>query len=590
MYVMLPDCLRASVAGALAATLVLIPACGEGPGGPTLDDDRLQFEPRVLSLGEASVGTVVIRNVGARAVGPIELSPLAVVGVGGGTLPGSALRSLPDEVPTLNPDDATTVTLALDLSTASAPGTYTTGVRARVAGRVLAEVEVRFSVPQPSGNGSTATIRILSPVTSLRQGDVVPFVAETRDSANQVVADPSLRWTVAPANAGLVDALGRFVGYEPGPALVMASASGIADTMALTITSRGWRGDFTVEGHGAIDDRFTSDLWLSGNYAYTGTWGTRGGPTGSFAGNRLYAWDIGDPGSPVLADSLGVDARTVNDVKVRADGRLAVITHEASNDGKNGVTIVDLSLPGHPQAVTRFTQGLESGVHNVWIDGDYVYLVVDGIGSGLRVLDVSAPSQPRVVASYYAGSSFLHDVYVRNGLAFLSHWDAGLVILDVGNGIAGGSPVRPVEVSRLVTAGGQTHNAWYWPAGHYVFVGEEDFSTPGVMHVVDVTNLRQPREVATFAVPGDTPHNFWLDEGRGILYLAWYGNGLRALDVSGSLLGALDRQGREIAASAYSLSGCFGSGTSCTWAPQLHGDLVFVSDMSTGLWALRPTF
>ena len=33
-----------------------------------------------------------------------------------------------------------------------------------------------------------------------------------------------------------------------------------------------------------------------------------------------------------------------------------------------------------------------------------------------------------------------HDVYVRDGLAFLSHWDAGLIILDVGNGMAGGSP------------------------------------------------------------------------------------------------------------------------------------------------------
>ena len=177
-----------------------------------------------------------------------------------------------------------------------------------------------------------------------------------------------------------------------------------------------------------------------------------------------------------------------------------------------------------------------------------------------------------VVASFYGGSISLHDVYVRDGFAFLSHWNAGLIILDVGNGVAGGSPTNPVEVGRVQTAGGQTHNAWYWPAAGYVFVGEEDFATPGIMHVVDVSDMANPREVATFAVPGTTPHNFWMDEAREILYVAWYSNGIRALDVSGELTGALDQQGREIAGFLYAQ----GSGAEFpeqTWAPQLHNEI-----------------
>jgi hypothetical protein len=165
------------------------------------------------------------------------------------------------------------------------------------------------------------------------------------------------------------------------------------------------------------------------------------------------------------------------------------------------------------------------------------------------------------------------------------------VILDVGHGIVGGSPERPVEVSRLADLGGQTHNAWYWPDEGYVFVGEEDFSSPGQMHVVDIRNLREPREVATFRVPGQTPHNFWLDETRGVLYLAWYGKGVRALDVSGELLGELDRQGREIAALQYGtgLGLCDRSGDdTCSWAPQLHRGLVWVADMNRGLVTLQP--
>ncbi len=290
----------------------------------------------------------------------------------------------------------------------------------------------------------------------------------------------------------------------------------------------------------------------------------------------------------MLTDSLMLDAGTVNDVKIRADGAIGVSTHEGSFP--NGITLFDLTDPAHPSAITRFTSELENGVHNVWIEGDFVYAAVDG-PVGLRIVDITDPLSPFIAARFYAGSSFLHDVYVRDGLAFLSHWNAGLIILDVGNGVAGGSPANPIEVSRIQTAGGDVHNAWYWPAAGYVFVGEEDFGTPGVMHVVDVSDLSNPIEVATLGVPGTTPHNFWVDEARGILYAAWYENGLRALDVSGELLGAIDLQGREITSIQYSPgSGCGGGSGTCTWAPQLHGGLVFVSDLNSGLWVLQPSF
>ena len=340
-------------------------------------------------------------------------------------------------------------------------------------------------------------------------------------------------------------------------------------------------GLLTVVGHGNLPaGQWTSDLWVHGTVAYTGTIDIGTG----IPGNTMWAWDVSNPATPVRSASVVVDARTVNDVKIRADGTLGLITHEGSNDGLNGVTLIDLSNPLQPSVISRTTTSLEAGVHNAWIEGDYAYLAVDGASasSGLRVLDISDPANPQVVASFYGGSSFLHDVYLRNGLAFLSHWDAGLIILDVGNGVAGSSPTNPVLVGRVQTVGGQTHNAWYWPAAGYVFVGEES-SRPGVVHVVDVSDLSNPEEVATFGVSGDTPHNFWLDEARGILYVAWYSRGLRAIDVGGELLGPLETQGREVGSIEY-------SGTTFSWAPQLHGGLVYVSDIISGLWILRPEF
>lgn len=404
----------------------------------------------------------------------------------------------------------------------------------------------------PDGRPSVA---IVSGPTTVRQGDVVGYAARAEGSA----AGSALEWSVVPTSAGLIDADGRFVGYEPGALRIVARAGMATDTLDVQVQPRGLAaGRFEVVGRGEVTARFTSDVWVHGDVAYTGTWGGRTTDVTRF-GDRLYVWDVSAPSTPVLTDSLVVDARTVNDVKIRADGTLAALTHEADTsaaDGLNGITLLDLSDPRHPRPIIRYTDGLELGVHNVWIEGDVVYVVADGTqpagGSGLHVIDISDPAAPEEVATFWGGgpaglgSDFLHDVYVRDGLAFLSHWDAGLVILDVGNGIMGGSPENPAEVGRVRTEGGNTHNAWYWPETGYVFVGDE-YGDRMSMHVVDARDLANPREVAIHSVPGDTPHNFWLDEENGILYMAWYTQGIRALDVTGELLGELQRQGREIA-------------------------------------------
>ncbi|MGH7544970.1 MAG: LVIVD repeat-containing protein, partial [Gemmatimonadota bacterium] len=209
----------------------------------------------------------------------------------------------------------------------------------------------------------------------------------------------------------------------------------------------------------------------------------------------------------------------------------------------------------------------------------------------LRIVNVTNPSNPFEVARYSGGLSILHDVYVRDNLAFVSHWDVGLVILDVGNAIAGGSPGSPVEVSRLDLAEGRVHNAWYWPARGLVFVGHEgpgsvfNRLSSGLISVIDVSDLHDPQRVATFRLPDAGPHNFWVVEDAGVLYSAYYNAGLLAIDVNGPLLGELDRQGRLIDRVQPG-----GDGNTFVWAPQVvEPGLVFLSDMISGLWAVEVT-
>ncbi|NIR45727.1 MAG: hypothetical protein GWN99_15105 [Gemmatimonadetes bacterium] len=469
---------------------------------------------------------------------------------------------------------------------------------------ITAEAEGVSDAARVIAVGATVSIQITSGPTDPRQGDVVVYVAETRDSDGEPTEDHSLTWSLAPGEAGLITAEGRFVGYLPLAAKVVATASDVSDTLDIVIGDRGLSGSFSVVGRGIQTSRWTSDLWLYGDYAYTGTWAYREA-TGNY-GDVMYAWNVNNPVSPVLTDSVTVvGTRWLNDVKISADGSMAVITREQCSPC--GIILLDLADPAHPSVITDYTDHLEAGVHNVWIDGSYVYAAANGLtedDGGLRIIDVSTPSTPFEAAYFFEEAvtandyqSFIHDVYVRNGLAFVSHWDAGLIILDVGAGVANGSPTNPVEVGRIAFDEGDTHNAWYWPETGYVFVGEEDFfpSPYGKVYVVDARDLANPVQVATFrGIDWNPPHNFWLDEDQGILYAAWYSEGIRAIDVSGELLGELDQQGRQIARLLYdgledNVYSCPGGSGTCTWAPQHHNGYVFVSDINSALWVLQLT-
>ncbi len=574
--------------GLLAAAALA--ACEASPAGLE-SESAIDFGQPALAMGAMRTASVQIANTGTRAVGPVELLPDLVRDDGGNVVPGSSIRVTPGTIPTLNPGTSATVAVAVAVDGSVGIGTYGAEVTARVAQEAEATMALSFEV-EAAPSEEIEELLVSAPTSSTRRGDVLALLVEGRTAGGGTVSDLPVDWSVQPAGAAYVTGTGRVVAYVEGPITLLAEYGGHSASVGLIATSRARSGSVTKLGEASVSDRHTSDLWVHGDFAYTGTWGQRRVGSAVNPGNRLYAWDISAPSAPRRTHHLTVDARVVNDVKVRADGALGVLTHEGSDDLLNGVTFLDLSDPARPTPIGRFTDGLESGVHNAWLEGDYAYLVMDGNGNGLRILDVSDPAAPAVVATFYAGSSFLHDVYVRDGLAFLSHWNAGLVILDVGHGIRGGSPAGPVEVSRVPDLGGQTHNAWYWPDAGYVFVGEEDSQTPGIMRILDVRNLEDPHVVATFRVPDATPHNFWLDEDRGVLYAAWYAQGLRAIDVSGELLGELDRQGREIFGERYDGIGlgCASVDGTCAWAPQLHRGALYVSDMNNGMVVLAPSF
>ena len=96
----------------------------------------------------------------------------------------------------------------------------------------------------------------------------------------------------------------------------------------------------------------------------TGTWGADG---------TAYFWDVTDPGNVFKIDSIKVDARTVNDVKVSEDGTICVLSREGASNRKNGIVILDVKNPRDVKEISVFTENLTGGVHNVFIDKGIVY-------------------------------------------------------------------------------------------------------------------------------------------------------------------------------------------------------------------------
>lgn len=355
-----------------------------------------------------------------------------------------------------------------------------------------------------------------------------------------------------------------------------------------------------VLGHGTITNRFAAEVAARGNWAYTTTWGRRPEP-----GNAIHIWDVSGDG-PVLRDSVIVaNASTLGDVQISEDSVLLVVATEFR---PGSIVIFDRSIPDQLVQLSRFSSAdTDAGVHTVKLGHvggrHYAFLSVDPGPPRLVIVDITDPANPTQVLARTMGLPYVHDVFVRDGLLFTALWDAGMSIWDIGGGDRGGTVENPVLISNIFTRDGNVHNIWWYhsPNGEkrYVFIGEEGPGTAaggltsGDVHVVDISDIANPREVAFYHVPGAGAHNFTLDEENGILYAAFYNGGVRALDVRGDLSACDDdaraEDGRCDLLKARRLAGTAltdGNPPVSIWGVARVGEHLYASDMLSGIFKL----
>ncbi len=352
---------------------------------------------------------------------------------------------------------------------------------------------------------------------------------------------------------------------------------------------------FTIVGGGNnVSERFGSDLWLADGYGYSGTWyGPR--VNGGSSGNAVKIWRLSASGAPTLVDSIVTPTiLDVSDLGVSPDGHWLVFTAEGGADA--GALVYELTAPG--TAVFRAKYHASAGYHTGSLAdiGGSLYLFAaendGGNGPALAILSLSQAASGTITSvsrTSVPANYGLHDTFVRDGICFAFVWNEGVYIYDVGNGVAGGSVQAPALVGNVKIAGGAAHNGWwFWNPTNgerrYLFVGQEGplvvgAASSGDIHVVDVSNLAAPVEVASFRLPGAGAHNFWMDEANQRLYAAFYNGGVVALDMSGTLSGDLST--RKIAQIRPG-----GAGNTFVWGVMLYNGSLYANDMLSGFWQL----
>ncbi|HEX6208164.1 MAG TPA: PA domain-containing protein [Actinomycetota bacterium] len=284
-----------------------------------------------------------------------------------------------------------------------------------------------------------------------------------------------------------------------------------------------------------LDANATTDVWAHGDYAYTGTFND---PCGGDPEAGVWVWNVEDRDNPVFVDVIEspVGSRS-NDVKVATlnSGDILVHSNESCAGGPGGFEIYNVDDPTNPvhlasvqtddvNAFLRSAFGfVDFGVHNLFLfsqgDRDYVAAVVESEFGNFQVFDITDPGSPTLAGFWGAeelrmaelgedpstvpdlgaaefglileldaylisgfGESqnrFLHDITISadGTQAYLSNWDAGLVLLDISD------VSDPTVVSvALDPANGSrdgevnSHAAWPSEDGSIVVETEEDFN------------------------------------------------------------------------------------------------------------------
>ncbi|PTL83849.1 LVIVD repeat-containing protein [Vitiosangium sp. GDMCC 1.1324] len=270
------------------------------------------------------------------------------------------------------------------------------------------------------------------------------------------------------------------------------------------------------------------DVYVTKNRAYVVS------IEGSYQGSGgLTIFDVSDPAHPVRTNQLDGQNGYWNSVWAKGDALYI-------GSGKHGVITYDITNPDNP-VLTPVQVQENADAHTLFVDGNHLY----AMGAPTRVYDISNPRAPRLLGRYEppgAGSypyAYVHDAFVYKNRMYSFYWSYGMQISDVSQ--VDTTEPTPLGSYRygLNSDGSPALNYAHSHAGAvgtYVdrLIAFEGGETWGAhLRVLDVTDPARVKLLAHYRLRQEASiHNMLLDEAKKRLYIAYYQEGVRVLDVA----------------------------------------------------------
>lgn len=248
----------------------------------------------------------------------------------------------------------------------------------------------------------------------------------------------------------------------------------------------------------------------------------------------IHIIDISEPATP--QELFRIPGASAGSHLIHRDfktykGYLYCVADEGST---STLQIVDLNnLPASAPQVYSSNEFI-TRAHNIFIDTSQSRLYAVGGGFSVKVLDISIPTQPALLATYPNANLNLpgaHDAYVKDNIGFINGgWDGTLWVIDFTNA------TNPQVLGTLndYPEQGYNHSGWISDDGQYYFMCDETHGA-GVK-VVDISDFND-MEVVAIMQPDiwsdEIPHN--CNYRDGLLYLSYYYDGLQVFEVSDPL-------------------------------------------------------
>jgi hypothetical protein len=420
--------------------------------------------------------------------------------------------------------------------------------------------------------GAAARVDIRTPVGKIVVGQQLRLSALAFTKVNDR-ARTAIRWSSSAPNVASVDADGILTAVAPGKATLTAQAGSARATKAVevlpgTLTAlaispskpKARQGDvirFKVSARDAAGQNIAG---------LTPTWFISPGngqldQDGAFVGYQ--------PGDYLVTASLGAK-------------QASTVVHLEPRDVRRSVTVVG-RLPR-----TEFPTS------EVWIhpNGKVAYLGTHGGGDRVYAIDISTPSDPKIVDSIVVNTRLVNDmqttadgsymVLTREGAADRKN---GIVIADTRD------PLHPKQIADFtdgVTGG--VHSVYLYEnptLGKFVFLTNDG---TGAIDVIDINDPARPKRVTEFKTNRPDPARYVhdLDIHDGLLYASYWNDGLVILDIGNGKWGGRPDKPVMVSQMKYNLDSLYSEveavsgagftrGTHTAWR-QRDGHYVFIGD------------